>query len=196
VGGPLPSVEEAPGEKKYGLKIDAYIARMEGENYIYANLGVEGGIFNEERKIGDIPGIRFSSFKEEEYIGPGSSIVLVSMAEVPEPRKIIETPVLKSLPMIGKLFESVVFLTGERKLAGFFWFDFKKAEEEEPDLAAAHKNLGLAYIKKGWKDKAISEFSESLKLNPNQPSLLSLVEKLKRELDPGSKGKRKRKEKK
>ncbi len=192
VGGPLPSADETAKEKEYGLMVNIYVARMKGQNYIYANLEVEGGIFSKGKKIGDIPGIKFSSFREEEYISPGSSIVLVSMAEASEPRKVLEAPVLKSLPMIGKLFESVVFLTGERKLAGFFWFDFLKADEGGDDLAQAHKTLGVAYMKKGWKDKAIQQFSESLKLNPNQPSLLNLIERLQEELSPKVKKKKKK----
>jgi hypothetical protein len=50
-------------------------------------------------------------------------------------------------------------------------------------------------MKKGWKDKAIAEFSESLKINPSQPSLYKLVERLERELSPKPKKRRKKERK-
>lgn len=45
------------------------------------------------------------------------------------------------------------------------------AIELDPNLVPAHNNLGTLYAIRGWNDKAIEQWEESLSLHPDQPDV-------------------------
>jgi Flp pilus assembly protein TadD len=58
-------------------------------------------------------------------------------------------------------------------------FRWKKVIEIDPNSAAAHNNLAVAYEKKGLWDEAEKEYETALKLRPNHESIIANYEKFK-----------------
>lgn len=61
-------------------------------------------------------------------------------------------------------------------------FRWKKAVQLNPESAAAHNNLAVAYEKKGLLDEAEKEYETALKLNPNNSYIKSNLENFKKSL--------------
>lgn len=74
-------------------------------------------------------------------------------------------------------------LAAQRNLWDEAIFRWKKAIELEPDSAAAHNNLAVAYEKKGLLDEAEKEYKLALELNPKNEYIQSNYEKFKQGLD-------------
>ncbi|MFQ6069561.1 MAG: tetratricopeptide repeat protein [Candidatus Aminicenantales bacterium] len=59
-------------------------------------------------------------------------------------------------------------------------FRWKKVVEANPDSAAAHNNLAVAYEKKGLWEEAKKEYERALKLSPNNSYIKSNYENFKK----------------
>lgn len=62
-------------------------------------------------------------------------------------------------------------------------FRWKKVVTSNPQNAAAHNNLGVAYEKKGLWDEARKEYEMALKLNPNNKYIKSNYQNFKNHYD-------------
>jgi Tfp pilus assembly protein PilF len=62
-------------------------------------------------------------------------------------------------------------------------FRWKKVIQIDPDSAAAHNNLAVAYEKKGCWDEAEKEYEIALKLKPDHELIVSNYEKFKSRLE-------------
>lgn len=58
-------------------------------------------------------------------------------------------------------------------------FRWKKVIESDPNSAAAHNNLAVAYEKKGLWEEAKKEYEKALKLSPNNKQIKSNYEAFK-----------------
>jgi Flp pilus assembly protein TadD len=63
-------------------------------------------------------------------------------------------------------------------------FRWKKALESNPNSAAAHNNLAVAYERKGMFDEALKEYELALKLDPKNESIKSNSDHCKENLQP------------
>ncbi|MDH4257776.1 MAG: tetratricopeptide repeat protein [Candidatus Aminicenantes bacterium] len=61
-------------------------------------------------------------------------------------------------------------------------FRWKKAVQLNPESAAAHNNLAVAYEKKGLLDEAEKEYETALKLNPKNSYIKANFENFKKNL--------------
>ncbi len=66
-------------------------------------------------------------------------------------------------------------------------FRWKKAILSNPDSAAAHNNLAVAYEKKGLWDEAQKEYEIALKLSPKDPQIKANYDNFKKTLEPSDK---------
>ncbi len=73
-------------------------------------------------------------------------------------------------------------------------FRWKKAVQVNPESAAAHNNLAVAYEKKGLLEEAEKEYETALKLDPKNSYIKSNLENFKKNL--ASQGEEEKKEKK
>lgn len=73
-------------------------------------------------------------------------------------------------------------------------FRWKKAVQSNPESAAAHNNLAVAYEKKGLLDEAKNEYETALKLDPKNSYIKANFENFKKNLE--SQGEDEKKEKK
>lgn len=62
-------------------------------------------------------------------------------------------------------------------------FRWERALQVNPNSAAAHNNLAVAYEKKGLLEKAQEEYEKALKLSPNNKYIKANYEKLKKTLE-------------
>ncbi len=62
-------------------------------------------------------------------------------------------------------------------------FRWKKTLEIDPDSAAAHNNLAVAYEKKGFWEEAKKEYELALKLSPKNEYIQSNYERFKKRLE-------------
>jgi tetratricopeptide (TPR) repeat protein len=62
-------------------------------------------------------------------------------------------------------------------------FRWKKVLQADPDSAAAHNNLAVAYEKKGLWEEAEREYEAALKLKPNHEFITANYEKFKSRLE-------------
>jgi Tfp pilus assembly protein PilF len=62
-------------------------------------------------------------------------------------------------------------------------FRWKKVLESDPNSAAAHNNLGVAYEKKGLWEEAKEEYEIALKLSPKNEYIQSNFERFKKRLE-------------
>jgi Tfp pilus assembly protein PilF len=62
-------------------------------------------------------------------------------------------------------------------------FRWKKVLESDPNSAAAHNNLAVAYEKKGLWEEANEEYETALKLNPKNEYIQSNFERFKKRLE-------------
>lgn len=76
-------------------------------------------------------------------------------------------------------------LAAQRNLWDEAIFRWKKAVEVEPDSAAAHNNLAVAYEKKGLADEAEKEYKIALDLNPKNEYIQANYEKFKQRFERG-----------
>lgn len=58
-------------------------------------------------------------------------------------------------------------------------FRWKKVIQNNPQSAAAHNNLAVAYEKKGWWEKAEKEYKTALELDPDNSYIQSNYQKFK-----------------
>jgi len=63
-------------------------------------------------------------------------------------------------------------------------FRWKKALAENPNSAAAHNNLAVAYERKGLFDEALKEYELALKIDPKNETVKSNLEKCKEIMNP------------
>jgi tetratricopeptide (TPR) repeat protein len=68
-------------------------------------------------------------------------------------------------------------------------FRWKKALQANPDSAAGHNNLGVAFEKKGQFDDALKEYEAALKLDPNNSYVKSNYQNCKENIQPSKKEK-------
>ena len=73
-------------------------------------------------------------------------------------------------------------------------FRWKKAVQSNPESAAAHNNLAVAYEKKGLLEEAEKEYETALKLDPKNSYIKANLENFKKNLE--SQGEDEKKEKK
>ena len=73
-------------------------------------------------------------------------------------------------------------------------FRWKKAVQVNPESAAAHNNLAVAYEKKGLLEEAEKEYETALKLDPKNSYIKANLENFKKNL--ASQGEEEKKEKK
>ncbi len=59
--------------------------------------------------------------------------------------------------------------------------EYQETIRLRPDLAAAHRNLGLEYARTGRRDDAAREWRTALALNPGYTDLPAMLERLDRE---------------
>jgi Tfp pilus assembly protein PilF len=62
-------------------------------------------------------------------------------------------------------------------------FRWKKVLESDPNSAAAHNNLAVAYEKKGQWEEAKEEYETALKISPKNEYIQSNFERFKKRLD-------------
>jgi Flp pilus assembly protein TadD len=62
-------------------------------------------------------------------------------------------------------------------------FRWKKVLKENPNSAAAHNNLAVAYEKKGLLEEAEEEYQSALKLSPDNDYIQANYNKLKKNLE-------------
>ncbi len=77
-------------------------------------------------------------------------------------------------------------LAAQRSLWDEAIFRWKKAIELEPDSAAAHNNLAVAYEKKGLLEEAEKEYTLALDLDPKNEYIQSNYEKFKQGFNEGN----------
>lgn len=70
-------------------------------------------------------------------------------------------------------------LAAQRNLWDEAIFRWKKAVDLDPDSAAAHNNLAVAYEKKGLLEEAEKEYKLALELNPKNEYIQANYEKFK-----------------
>ena len=63
-------------------------------------------------------------------------------------------------------------------------FRWKKVIQSDPNSAAAHNNLAVAYEKKGLWKEAKEEYEIALKLRPNDKQIIANFESFKESYDP------------
>jgi len=66
-------------------------------------------------------------------------------------------------------------------------FRWKKAVEVEPNSAAAHNNLAVAYEAKGLFEKAEIEYRKALQLSPENENIQSNYQKFKKNINKNEK---------
>lgn len=69
-------------------------------------------------------------------------------------------------------------------------FRWKKVVQSNPDSAAAHNNLAVAYENSGQWDKAKIEYETALKLSPNNSHIKANVENFKKNTEGQEKDKK------
>jgi Flp pilus assembly protein TadD len=74
-------------------------------------------------------------------------------------------------------------------------FRWKRVIQIQPDSAAAHNNLAVAYEKKGMWDEAEEEYKIALKLSPANKHIQSNYEKFKKHLETKEKENNEKKDK-
>ncbi len=74
-------------------------------------------------------------------------------------------------------------LSAQKKLWDEAIFRWKKTLESDPDSAAAHNNLAVAYEKKGLWEDAKKEYEIALKLSPKNEYIQSNYERFKKRLE-------------
>jgi len=70
-------------------------------------------------------------------------------------------------------------------------FRWEKVVQSDPNSAAAHNNLAVAYEKKGYFEKAEIEYKKALQLNPKNEKIQSNYEKFKKNIDKNEKDEKK-----
>jgi len=74
-------------------------------------------------------------------------------------------------------------LSAQKKLWDEAIFRWKKTLESDPNSAAAHNNLAVAYEKKGLWEEAKKEYEIALKLSPKNEYIQSNYERFKKRLE-------------
>ncbi|MFQ6110049.1 MAG: tetratricopeptide repeat protein [Candidatus Aminicenantales bacterium] len=69
-------------------------------------------------------------------------------------------------------------------------FRWKKVLQSNPDSAAAHNNLAVAYEKKGLWDDAQKEYEKALELSPKNAAIKANYDKFKKRMELREKEKR------
>jgi Flp pilus assembly protein TadD len=70
-------------------------------------------------------------------------------------------------------------------------FRWKKVVQSDPNSAAAHNNLAVAYEKKGYFEKAEIEYKKALELSPKNEQIQSNYQKFKENTEKNEKDEKK-----
>ena len=87
----------------------------------------------------------------------------------------------RSAPSQSQL--SFGILSAQKDLWDEAIFRWKKILESDPNSAAAHNNLAVAYEKKGWWEEAKNEYETALELSPKNEYIQSNYEKFKKRIE-------------
>jgi len=88
-----------------------------------------------------------------------------------------------SKPLVNKELQFGIWAS-QKNLWDEAIFRWKKVLGSNPNSAAAHNNLAVAYEKKGLWEDAKKEYEAALKIAPNDTSIASNYKKFKENLEP------------